>query len=45
VSDFVPENEAVLRYFFEQVRILEQEGLIAWATQLQVYQAYLQWNP
>ncbi len=41
---YVPENEAVLRYFFEQMQALEGEGLITWATQRQVYEAYVAWN-
>jgi hypothetical protein len=44
VSAFVPENEAVLRFFFEQIQILENEGIITWATQRQVYDAYMAWN-
>jgi len=43
-ADFVPENEAVLRYFFEQMKLLVDEGVITWASQLQVYQAYLAWD-
>lgn len=45
VADLSPENEAVLRYFFEQMQTLASEGVITWASQLQVYQAYLEWNP
>ncbi|MBA4379511.1 MAG: hypothetical protein C0393_02295 [Anaerolinea sp.] len=41
---YVPENEAVLRYFFEQMQILQQQGIITWATQRQVYEAYVEWN-
>ncbi len=41
---YVPENEAVLRYFFEQIQVLENEGMITWATQRQVYEAYVEWN-
>ncbi|MBN2386037.1 MAG: hypothetical protein JXB85_03390 [Anaerolineales bacterium] len=45
VTEFVPENEGVLRYFFAQMQVLADEGLITWATQLQVYQAYLDRDP
>jgi len=41
---YVSENEAVLRYFFEQMQILQQQGIITWATQKQVYESYLEWN-
>ncbi|MEZ0395413.1 MAG: hypothetical protein ABWK53_03135 [Anaerolineales bacterium] len=41
---FAPENEAVLRYFFAQMQSLADEGIITWATQLQVYNSYLEWN-
>lgn len=38
------ENEAVLRYFFGEMRSLVDQGIITWATQIEVYQAYLDWN-
>jgi len=41
---YVPENEAVLRYFFQQMQELQQQGLITWASQRQVYEAYADWN-
>jgi hypothetical protein len=43
-ADFVPKNEAVLRYFFEQMQALAGQGIITWATQRQVYEAYMAWN-
>lgn len=44
VHDFVPKNEPVLRYFFEQMQALADQGIITWATQRQVYEAYMAWN-
>jgi len=41
---YIPENEAVLRYFFEQTQILQEQGIITWATQKHVYEAYIAWN-
>jgi hypothetical protein len=41
---YAPENEAVLRYFFEQMQDLQQQGIITWTTQRQVYEAYMNWN-
>jgi hypothetical protein len=41
---YVPENEEVLRYFFEQTQTLQEQGIITWATQRQVYEAYVEWN-
>ncbi len=41
---YVPENEAVLRYFFQQIQDLQQQSLITWASQKQVYEAYADWN-
>ncbi|KAF0106586.1 MAG: Uncharacterized protein FD146_2494 [Anaerolineaceae bacterium] len=41
---FAPENEAVLRYFFEQMQSLADQGIITWATQKAVYEAYVEWN-
>lgn len=41
---FISENEAILRYFFEQTQILQQQGIITWASQKQVYVSYLEWN-
>jgi hypothetical protein len=44
VNAYVPENEGVLRYFLEQMQILQERGIITWATQRQVYEAYVEWN-
>jgi hypothetical protein len=44
VADLTPENEPVLRYFFEQMKLLANDGIVTWSTQLQVYQAYSEWN-
>jgi len=41
---FVPANEAVLRYFFSQTQSLAKQGIITWATQRQVYEAYVKWS-
>ncbi len=41
---FVSENEPGLRYFFNQMQELTQQGLITWATQKQVYEAFVAWN-
>ncbi|OGO20634.1 MAG: hypothetical protein A2Z14_06080 [Chloroflexi bacterium RBG_16_48_8] len=41
---YVPENEEVLRYFFELMQTLQEQGIITWATQRQVYEAYVEWN-
>ncbi|MFA5874952.1 MAG: hypothetical protein WC832_13415 [Anaerolineales bacterium] len=50
---FVPGNEAVLCYFFQQMQDLQQrgspgsstgQGIVTWATQKQVYESYLEWN-
>jgi hypothetical protein len=43
-SYFDPENESVLRYFFAEMQTLAEEGVITWATQRQVYEAYMDWN-
>jgi hypothetical protein len=40
-SIYVEKNERVLRYFFEQMGDLVDEGVITWATQSQVYEAYV----
>jgi hypothetical protein len=44
VSVYEPENEAVLRYLFGQIQILEQQGILQWATQRQVYEAFMAWE-
>ncbi len=41
---FDPQNESVLRYFFVQMQTLADQGVITWATQKQVYEAYVAWN-
>jgi hypothetical protein len=41
---FVSKNEPALRYFFSQMQALAQQGVITWATQKQVYEAYVAWN-
>ncbi|MGB7539114.1 MAG: hypothetical protein WBM17_11295 [Anaerolineales bacterium] len=41
---YVKENEDVLRYFFEQMQTLQEQGTLTWATQRQVYEAYMEWN-
>jgi hypothetical protein len=41
---FEPENEPTLRYFFEQMKALADQGIITWATQKQVYEANIAWN-
>ena len=41
---FVEENGDGLRYFFSQMQALAQQGVITWATQKKVYEAYLAWN-
>lgn len=41
---YVPENEEVLRSFFERLQTLQEQGIITWATQRQVYEAYAEWN-
>jgi hypothetical protein len=39
VDNFVTTNEQVLRYFFGKMQELQNNGLIVWATQGQVYDA------
>jgi len=41
---FVEENGDGLRFFFSQMQTLVQQGVITWATQKQVYEAYVAWN-
>jgi len=36
--------EDVLRYFFEQMKLLADQGIVTWATQRQVYDAYMEWD-
>ncbi len=44
VNFYTPEYEPVMRYFFEQMQTLANQGIIHWATQKQVYEAYMAWN-
>ena len=44
VNAFVMENESVLRYFFSQLDLLAEQGVLEWATQKQVYESYVEWN-
>ena len=39
------EYEETWRYFFEQIQLLEQQGIVTWATQGEVYDAYIARNP
>jgi hypothetical protein len=41
---YAPENEKTLRYFFEQIKTLQDQGAVTWATQRHVYEAYKEWN-
>ncbi len=41
---YVKENEEVLRYFFGQMQVLQEQGTLTWATQRQIYEAYMEWN-
>jgi len=41
VKLFSEENEVVWRYFLEQMQALEQQGVVTWATQGEVYDAYV----
>jgi len=41
---FVIENESVLRTFFQRIKSLANQGIVTWATQKQVYEAYVAWN-
>ncbi|MCB8951505.1 MAG: hypothetical protein H6650_05775 [Ardenticatenales bacterium] len=45
VDIYSHENEAPLRYFLMQMRHLETEGIITWATQGEVLDTYSAWNP
>jgi hypothetical protein len=45
VGIFVPENEDVLRLFLARTQDLADQGVIVWATQAQVADAYFAWNP
>jgi hypothetical protein len=41
---FIPENETVLRYFLSELNSLVDQSLLQWATQGEVYDAYLVWE-
>lgn len=41
---FTESNEPVLVYFFSKMKELEEEEIITWATQSEVYNYYMQWN-
>jgi len=41
VDNFAATNEQVLRYFFSKMQELQNKGLIVWATQGEVYDAYM----
>lgn len=41
VNNFEPENEAVLRAFFEAAQTLQNDGEIVWASQWDVVESYL----
>ena len=43
-ESFKEENEEALHYFFSEMQRLEQEGVIVWASQLDVYKAFLEWE-
>lgn len=40
-NQFVEANEDALRYFFSEIQILQDEGIITWSTQSGVYDAFL----
>lgn len=41
-SNFEPENEEVLRYFFSEAQKLQEEGLLQWSSQWDAVQGYLE---
>jgi hypothetical protein len=41
LDNFVATNEQVLSYFFSKMQELQNNGLIVWATQGEVYDAYM----
>jgi hypothetical protein len=43
-GSFEEENEDVLRYFFSEMQRLEEEGVVKWGSQLDVYEAYVEWE-
>lgn len=44
VDQFDEQFEDEWRYFFSEMQALQDEGVITWATQGEVYDAYLAWN-
>jgi hypothetical protein len=44
VDQWQDENEDVLRYFFEEIQKLEQDGILQWATQKEVYEIFMEWE-
>jgi hypothetical protein len=45
VSMFVDSNETTLRYFYSKIQLLQQQGVLRWASQRQIYDAYEARNP
>lgn len=43
-NELVDSNEEVLRYFFEQVQVLQNDGVIQWATQKEVVEQFIFYN-
>lgn len=43
-EDWDSENDEVLRYFFEEINQLAEEGVVVWATQGEVYDAVVAWQ-
>jgi len=41
-NDFVKDNEEVFTYFFSEMQKLQDEGVITWATQREVYDAFME---
>ena len=43
-NELIDSNEEVLRYFFEQVQVLQNDGVIQWATQKEVVEQFIFYN-
>jgi len=43
-SEMIEENEVVLRYFFSEMQKLEEAGMVEWASQVEVYEAFVDWE-
>ncbi len=43
-DDWKSENDIVLKYFFEEINKLVDDGVIIWATQGEVYDAVVEWG-